>query len=173
MNEQTVALSDIEKIFNSDNQELILQSLELIRDVGNEQTFEFLIQQLRAQQNRDIQQAIIACLVDVKNPHCAKILCSYIENPDYAAQKAMLFSIAWQSALDFSSLNDCAVASICNDNFETAFEAHTLLEHIVNTISIENKQAYAQKLQTALLKNSDMQKEFLFNESLALLEDGD
>jgi hypothetical protein len=110
-------------------------------------------------------------LVDVKNPNCAKILCSYIENPAYSAQKAMLFSIAWQSALDFSSLSDSAVASICNDNFETAFEAHTLLEHIVDTISAGNKQAYTQKLKAALLKNSDMQKEFLFNESLALLDE--
>jgi len=173
MNEQTVTISDIEKIFNSDNQELVLQSLELIRDVGNEQIFEFLVQQLLTQKNHEIQQAIVSCLVDVKNPRCAKILCSYIENPAYSAQKSLLFSIAWQSALDFSSLSSCAVASICSGDFTTAFEAHTLLEHIADTISTEEKQEYTRQLKKALLQCTDFQKEMLLNESVALLEEID
>ncbi len=170
MSEQSVIISDIEKIFSSDNQELMLQSLELIRDVGNEQIFEFLIQQLLKQKNIEIQHTIITCLADVKNPRCTPILCSYIENSAYSAQKSLLFSIAWQSALDFSMLGKQAVESICNDDFATAFEAHTLLEHIFDTISNEDKQVYTQKLQTALLKNSDVQKEFLLNESIAFFE---
>lgn len=171
MSETTVTISDIENIFNSDNQELVLQSLELIRDVGNEQIFEFLVQQLLIQKNREIRQAIVACLVDVKNPRCAKILCSYIENPAYSAQKSLLFSVAWQSALDFSSLSSCAVASICSGDFETAFEAYTLLEHIADTIPAEEKQEYTRQLQKALLQCADFQKEMLLNESITLLED--
>lgn len=173
MNTQSTSTSDLEKIFSSNEHDAILQSLELIRDVGNEQTFDFLLQQLQQQKNREIQQAIVACLVDVKNPKCAETLCSYVSNSKYSAQKSLLFSIAWQSALDFSRLSNCAITSICTDNFETAFEAYTLLEHIAHSISDENKKAYAQELQAALLKNSDMQKEFLFNESIALVSNGE
>jgi hypothetical protein len=173
MNEQTVTLSDIEKIFNSDNQELVLQSLELIRDVGNEHIFEFLVRQLLTQNNHEIRQAIVDCLVDVKNPACAKILCSCVEKPEYSAHKSLLFSIAWQSALDFSSLSGCAVESICTGNFETAFEAHTLLEHVADAIPAGEKQEYSRKLKKALLQCADFQKEMLINESIALLEEID
>ncbi|MDR2963537.1 MAG: hypothetical protein LBU90_07925 [Bacteroidales bacterium] len=169
MSEQSVSLADIQKIFSSGNVELILQSLEHIREVGNEQIFDFLIQQLAANQNADIQRAISACLADVHNPHCAPILVKYVQNPDFAAHKSVLFSIAWQSALDFSELAEFAVESICNDDFATAFEAHTLLEHISPALLPEQKQAYTQQFETALQHCTDTQKEFLLRSSIDVL----
>ncbi|MDR1761699.1 MAG: HEAT repeat domain-containing protein [Bacteroidales bacterium] len=171
--EPAVSIADIEKIFDSNNQELIVQSLELISEIGNEQIFELLVRQLLKHKNYAIQQAISACLVDVKNPRCAEILRLYIENPENTAQKALLFSIAWQSALDFSVMSDFVVASICNDLFEIAFEAHTLLEQIADTLASEKKQMYIQQLNAALLQhnNSNTQKEFLLNDSIEILQE--
>jgi hypothetical protein len=134
----------------SDNQELITETFEQIREEGNTAVLPYLFDLLASSLGEGIKKEIYKLLCELKQTGAVPILIEAITNEKYAGIQEQLIRICWENGLDYSPYLSTFVDIVINGNFINAFEAFTVIENMEGTFDNEMLKGLIAKLETSI-----------------------
>jgi len=161
-----------EKSFNnlkSDNPDVVLQTIEEIRETGSSAQFSGLMELLHKTDIQDIKKHILTLFSELKSTDTVPLLMEAIQNKKYAIELKDLLSCCWQNGLNYSSYLPILIDLVINEEFLIAFEAFTVIENMYGKIDEVILTQELTKIQKSLI-NVDEQKKYLLNELSALIQ---
>ncbi|RUT80071.1 hypothetical protein [Ancylomarina longa] len=136
---------------------------------GKTEDIQVLLDLLLDQKNKEINNLILKFLADVKDKSAVEIITAAISNAKYAAIKKNLLITCWESSLDFGEYLSIFVDCLIHSDFETAFEAFTVIENLTESISDKVKQKQQEKLKNAIAESNEDKKGIL-HEAIHILD---
>lgn len=116
---------------NSENEQIIIDAVEEIREIGTPVVFDRLLNVLLKPVSCKVQDSIFLLLCDLKNQQCAEMLVNAAASGDYDSVKKQLIISMWQNGLDYCSHLPFFVDQILTADFEIGFEALTVIDEMV------------------------------------------
>jgi hypothetical protein len=150
--------------------ELVLNTVEKIRESGNTLILEGLIELLHSTGVPEIRQSVLTLLSDLKNKVCVPVLVAAITNEKYTDIRKDLVGCCWQNGLDYSEYLPLFIGLVINEEFQISFEAFTLIENMYGRIEDDVLDIETIKINEALKAASD-EKAYLLNSLLTIIRD--
>ena len=147
----------------SQNTELVLETIGKLRSSGNSAYLPVLIELLHSSKNPEIDSKIMSLLADIKHGEVIPQLLAAIQDKKYAAERKKLVSICWENGLDFSSSLPVFVDLVITEDLEVAFEAYTVIINMDGKITAQMLNAETDKMETALTTVSEQKKQLLID----------
>ena len=155
------------KLFDSDTKS-VLSALGRIKEKGNTGSLKPLVSLLNSEPGPEIEKEILFILNNLKAKDAVTEIINAIVNPEYVSIRKKLITCCWQNGLDFKNHLPLFADLIIEGDWETAFEAFTVIENMENLPEQKIIDAAAGKIREAL-KNADDQKKYFLTESLSLI----
>ena len=135
---------------NSEDVEIVKDALEKISETGNRFYLPLLFDLLNTMPEHDVEVEIIKLIGSVKNKESVNTFMRAVEDEKYKPIRQKLIAACWQNGLDFSNFIPVFIEIVINDDWETAFEAFTLIdnleylpgEEIINIARLKIKEAF-------------------------------
>ena len=151
----------IKKNLRSGKEDIILETINYLKDKGNSQIIPDLIELLRTVQNQKIQDEIADFLANIKNKDAIPLIIEAIQNERYKKEISILVSSCWQSSLDFSKYLPVFIDIFISEQFQTAFEAFTVIENLEGKFTKKDIDIEIDKLKSSITSISDDKRELL------------
>lgn len=145
--------------FSSD--ELIVSTLETIRESGDEYMILPLIELLFKPLEKKTKESVVSFLADLKNQNAVGIITKSISDNRNHKDLHYLVSACWQSRLNFSQYIDIFIDLICNADFQTSIEAYTSIENMLEKFNKEERTKHAKTLKMNYVKASSDKSELI------------
>lgn len=155
------------KLFDSDTKS-VLSALSRIKEKGNTGSLKLLVSLLNSKPGPEIEKEILFILNNLKAKDAVTEIINSIVNPEYISIRKKLITCCWQNGLDFKNHLPLFADLIIEGDWETAFDAFTVIENMENLPEQKIIDAAAGKIREAL-KNADDQKKYFLTESLSLI----
>jgi len=130
---------DLAQLLDKTDNTSILNAIAILRDEGNDQLLELVIQIYISNSDREVRTAIFQLICDLKNQKSAEFVMAFINNPELASAKQMLVSSCWQSRLNYIQYFELFIQMVFVEPFEIAFEAFTVIENMEDRVSESRK----------------------------------
>jgi hypothetical protein len=165
MSEIKISKKDERLINNllSKNQQVVIDTLEEIREDGTITLLPFLIDLLNSTKNEEISKQLYALLCELKQTGSTAIILDAINNEKYAGIQETLLRICWENGLDYTPYLSTFVNIVIHGDFMNSFEAFTVIENMEGTLSPEIAQSMVDQLQSALSEASIEKKSLIFD----------
>ncbi|PCH71168.1 MAG: hypothetical protein COC06_01935 [Bacteroidales bacterium] len=154
---------------NSTDNKVVLDSINQLRKDGKTEDITLLLDLMISNSNTEIQSSIHKFLADLKNQDSDKIILEAIANEKYITIKKILVSICWEASVDFSKYITTFVDLLIESDFETSFEAFTVIENLTEKISEESKPVEMKKLKDAIPEVSP-EKKGMLHETIHIID---
>lgn len=154
----------------SPDPELVLDTLESVRESGNRLIVEEIISLVHSTLFPEVKKSALMLLSELKDRESVPVLIAAIENEKYAPQRAELIACCWQNGLPYNDYLPLFVDLSIHEEFTVAFEAFTVIENMYGRIGDDIINAEMGKL-TAALKDANEQKAYLINALLTIIPD--
>jgi hypothetical protein len=151
----------------SDNQELISETFEQIREEGNTAVLPYLFDLLTSPKSEGIKKEIYKLLCELKQTGSVPILIEAITNEKYTGIQEQLIRICWENGLDYSPYLSTFVDIVINGNFINAFEAFTVIENMEGTFDNEMLKGLIAKL-VASIDTSPIEKRIFITDIIKM-----
>ncbi|MBN2598660.1 hypothetical protein [Labilibaculum sp.] len=148
---------------------VVLNSISQLRKEGKPEDIAPLLDLMISNSDKEIQLSIHNFLADLKNQDSAKIIIEAIANKKYLTIKKILVSICWEASIDFSKYISTFVDLLIVSDFETSFEAFTVIENLTEKISEESKPVEMAKLKDAISEVSP-EKKGILHEAIHIID---
>ncbi|MFO7868378.1 MAG: hypothetical protein R6U95_03660 [Bacteroidales bacterium] len=162
MNDITNKTNLFKKNLFSGDTSLVLDTISDIRKNGSITVIPLLLDLYIVNQNSIIQQAIKACLFDLKTPQVAPIIIEALSEKKYNRIKPFLIEVMWQANIDFSEYANIIVSLVYSDSFESAIEAMTVLDTISESITNNDKIVFKKELSNAAQDKQSPHKDIIY-----------
>ena len=169
MENQDISTTEIEKKLSSNNNILIIEAIENIRNQGDEKLLANLFELLISNNSVEIQNKILECISDLKDKKVVPFLISALKNQKFSSKKRELLNAYWQTNFDFSEFIDLFIEILLADSFEIGIEALTLIEIISENLTFEQRQALRSKITLAIPSSENLKKSLLEQAVLVLV----
>ncbi len=118
-------------VFESGNTNKIVEHIKILRKTGGSEIILLVLDLLDKTASEEVRAVIINLINDLKDPKCIPAIAEYLaKNPNHSSIKDVTTS-CWMSGLDYSEhLEDFAKVFV-NGDYETSFEALTVIEEMV------------------------------------------
>lgn len=153
----------------SNDPEIVLQTIEEIRETGSSAQFSGLMELLNETENQDIKKHILTLFSELKSTDTVPLLMEAIQNKKNADELKELLSCCWQNGLNYSSYLPFLVDLVINEEFLVSFEAFTVIENMYGIIIEEIIDLQVSKIHNALTTANE-QKKYLLNELLEIIQ---
>ncbi len=122
--------SEIKQLYSQQEKEVI-EALIKLRNSGDEEIMDALIDVLVATQSKEVYDEICKILYDLKNQESVKIIIDSLQLEKTQNHRHILISALWQSSIKSEEyLKELVDAAIVND-FITCLECLTVIENMV------------------------------------------
>jgi hypothetical protein len=158
----------IEANLFSANTATVISTLETLKERGNNAYLPLLFDLLNSKPEPEIEKEIVFILYNLKTKDAAPILVEAIQNPKYLPIRKELTAACWENGLDYKNYLPVFVDLIINDDWETGFEAFTVIENMENYPEQDIIDIATEKIHLGLDKANEKQKYFL-HEILTLI----
>jgi hypothetical protein len=155
------------KLFSADTT-LIVEALNTLKDKGNTAYLPLLFELLNTNPEAEVDKEIIFILYNLKIKDAVPVLVEAIQNPKYLPIRKKLTAACWQNGLDYSQFLPVFVDLVINEDWETGFEAFTVIENMENFPDKEITGIAKDKIHKAL-KDAGDQKKYFLHEILSLI----
>jgi len=156
---------------NSGNETMILETIDHLRTVGNPEYIPHLIGIFHRSGMETVKQSILLLLGELKDSNARSFLIEALASTEYSSSRKDLISCCWQNGLDFSGYLPFFVDLVIENEFETAFEAFTVIENMEHKQEVEGLAALISKTDKALETYSGSgSKSYLLQELRAILD---
>ena len=145
----------------SANDAVVLSAIEAIKVKGNKLYIPVLLDLLNASPEPDIEQQVIELLGSVKDKEAVNSFIRAIEDSKYQKIRKSVLVACWENGLDFSTFLPVFIDVIINDDWETAFEAFTVVDNFEFIPPLEIIKTSKSKIQNALPLANEQKKYFL------------
>ncbi|MEE4285983.1 MAG: HEAT repeat domain-containing protein [Mariniphaga sp.] len=152
----------------SANTATVIATLNTLKEKGNNAYLPLLFDLLNSNPEAEIEQEIIFILYNLKTKDAAPVLVEALQNPKFLPIRKKLTAACWENGLDYSSYLPVFVDLVINENWETGFEAFTVIENMENYPDQEIIDFATEKIHQGLVKANEQQKYFL-HEILTLI----
>jgi hypothetical protein len=149
--------------------EQIISLIQDFRDNGELFIVEPLIDILFTNRSFSLKQEILQFVSDIKNPDAIEIIADSIQHHMGDRNNYGLVSACWQSNLDFSSKLSIFIEILCNSDYQTSFEAFTVIENSIGNVSQKDLDIYISTIESKL-KNTPIEKQSLLTDMVVMLE---
>ena len=145
----------------SANVAVVLSAIETIRVKGNKLYIPVLLDLLNTSPEPDIEKQVIELLGSVKDKEAVNSFIRAIEDSKYQKIRKSVLVACWENGLDFSTFLPVFIDVIINDDWETAFEAFTVVDNFEFIPPLEIIKTSKSKIQNALPLANEQKKYFL------------
>jgi hypothetical protein len=153
----------------STDSKVVTNSIKQLREEGKPEDIQILLDVMVSKSEPEIQSSIHNFLADLKNQKAGQFIVDAIQNQKYSAIRKQLISICWESSVKFSNHISVFVDLLIESDFETAFEAFTVIENLTDKISEEGKLIEMAKLKDAI-SNVSADKKGMLHEAMHIIE---
>lgn len=151
------------------NDEQVISLIQEFRVNGELFIVEPLIEMLYSNRGQALKNSILEFIRDIKNQVAVIIITKSIQKHITDKYTTGLVSACWQSSLDFSDELPVFFDILCEGDYQTAFEAFTVIENSIGNVSQENISLYIATIESKL-KITPIEKQTLLAEMIAMLE---
>lgn len=149
--------------------EVVISAIELVKIKGNKLYIPLLFDVLNSSPEHEIQTEIKNLLGTIKDKTAINSFMRAIEDDKYKGIRKTILTACWQNGLDFSTFLPVFIDLVIHEDWETAFEAFTVIDNLEFLPGAEIINNSTIKINDALPKVPDQQKYFL-NEILLKLK---
>lgn len=146
---------------NSEDIEIVKDALEKISETGNRFYLPLLFDLLNTMPEHDVEVEITKLIGSVKNKESVNTFMRAVEDEKYKLIRQKLIAACWQNGLDFSNFIPVFIDIVINDDWETAFEAFTLIDNLEYLPGEEIINIAKQKITEALPAVNEQKRYFL------------
>jgi len=151
----------IKKNLFSTDTGVVISALESIQRKGNKLYLPILFDLLNASPEHEIETEIKNLLGTVKDKESVNSFLRAIEDDKYKSIRKEILTACWQNGLDFSTFLPVFINLIIHEDWETAFEAFTVIDNLEYLPSDEIIKISIAKINEALPFTNDQNKYFL------------
>jgi hypothetical protein len=152
---------NIETRLLSQNKVIVLNTLNTIKETGKTGYLPLLFDLLNSNPDEQIEKEITNILGTLKKKESVPVMADALQNPAYISIRKKLAAACWQNGLDFAPYLPLFVDIIINEDWETGFEAFTVIESMENFPEKSVIKKVAEKIHDALNNTTDRKKYFL------------
>lgn len=150
--------------------ELVLETIEKVRESGNSFILAGLIDLLHNTDLPEVKKSVLNLLSELKNKESVPAFIAAIKDEKYTIERKDLIACCWQNGLIYNEYLPLFIDLVINEEFMIAFEAFTVIENMVGKVEDEIIDKEIIKVKDAL-KNTTEQKAYLLNGLLAIIRD--
>ncbi|MFW6257473.1 MAG: HEAT repeat domain-containing protein [Prolixibacteraceae bacterium] len=159
---------DVQKKLFSANSDQTISAIHSIKQEGNKLYLPVLFDLLISNPEKEVQAEILTLLGSVKKSDTVPVFIKAIKDEKYRKIRKPLLTACWQNGLDFREYLTVFVQCVIEEDWETGFEAFTVIESMENypdqEITDETTTLINQSLESCRGK-----KEYLLQEILLLI----
>ncbi|MCA1760152.1 MAG: hypothetical protein LC658_10320 [Bacteroidales bacterium] len=159
---------NIEANLFSANTATVIATLNTLKEKGNNAYLPLLFDLLNSNPEAEIEQEIIFILYNLKIKDAVPVLVEAIQNPKYLPIRKKLTAACWENGLDYKNYLPVFVDLVVNEDWETGFEAFTVIENMENYPEQEIVEIATDKIHQGLNRANEQKKYFL-HEILTLI----
>jgi hypothetical protein len=163
-------LKGIHSKLKSKDQEILLKTIDLIRENGNSLIISDIIDLLHNTEFEDIKKSVLNLLSELKHQESVSSLMAAVNNQKYADERKDLLACCWQNGLKYNEYLPLLIDLVIDEEFMVAFEAFTVIENMYGRVEDEVIDAQVIKINN-VLNNTDDQKTYLLNGLLTIIQD--
>lgn len=146
----------------------VMSALEEVKVRGNIAYLPLLFDILTSKPDEQVEQEILKILGTLKIQEAVPVMAETLQSPMYSSIRKQLATACWQNGLNFEDYLPVFVELVVNEEWETGFEAFTVIENMDNYPNQEIIELSVSKIEHALPDASDKRRYFL-QEILALI----
>jgi hypothetical protein len=158
------------KALNSDNPLILKDTLVSIREKGHSKYIPVLVDLLLKNKDGEKLDLIRSFIADIKDSFIKTSIIDALKDEKYKTVRKELISICWESAVDFSEHMSLFIDIIIEENFNSSFEALTVIENLETSIESNIIKKEIDKLKSAA-NTTDEARRYLIHETVNLLEE--
>ena len=167
--EESAVINELKTIFESENESAIHDAIAYIHENGSLKMLPLLFDLLAVTTNESTKKDIYACLSDTKDKNATHLFVEALQDSRFVNEKSRLLSTMWQSNLDFSKYTRIFIPILLKETYETALEAHTLIEVCAEKLTEDEKSEYKTLINNAL-SDEKSEKRALLQATMDLLQ---
>ncbi|KJF43475.1 hypothetical protein [Draconibacterium sediminis] len=154
------------QLFSADKDQ-VLAALNKLKESGNKDYLPILFELMVAGCEAEVEKQIQKLLGTVKDKETIPVFISALQEEHFKPIRKNIATVCWQNGLDFSNDIEVFVDLVINENWETAFEAFTVIDNFEHFPSAEVMKPIKLKIARAL-KVSDEKRAYMLEELLKL-----
>lgn len=148
--------------------ETVISALNSLKKEGNEHYLPHLFELLNSNPGEEVEDEIIKLLNNLKVREAAPILAEALTQSKYKPIRKTLATACWQNGLDYKDHFLVFLDLVIEENWETSFEAFTVIDNMENYPAGEVVEQARDKIRQAV-KNAGEQKKYFLHEILTML----
>ena len=145
----------------SKESKVVIDSINQLREEGKPEDIAILLDMLLVNHDEEIQHTILKFLADIKDKKAGQIFMDAIANEKYKGIRKNLVGICWESSIDFTDYVPTFIDLLIESDFETSFEAFTVIENLTGVIPEDVKEKEKSKLKEAIADAAENRKGML------------
>jgi hypothetical protein len=159
----------LKKSLFSAKTDVVISAIEKVKEKGNKLYIPVLFDLLNSSPEIEIETEIKNLLGTIKDKNTVNSFMRAIEDDKYKGIRKTILTACWQNGLDFSTFLPVFIDLVIHEDWETAFEAFTVIDNFEFLPGVEIINFSITKINQAMPNVSDQQKYFL-NEILVKLK---
>ncbi|QIA08588.1 hypothetical protein [Draconibacterium halophilum] len=152
------------QLFSADKTK-VLDALNKLKESGNKDYLPILFELMVAGCETEVEQEIQKLLGTIKDKETIPVFINALQEDRYQPIRKNITTVCWQNGLDFSANIEVFVDIVINENWETAFEAFTVIDNMEHFPSPEVMKPIKLKM-AAALKVADEKRAYMLEELL-------
>jgi len=158
----------IQKKLFSANQNQTLSALNDLKNEGNKLYLPVLFDLLLSNPEEEVKKEIVKILGTIKMKDTVPVFAHALEQEKYKPIRKIVLTACWQNGLDFKDYLPLLINIIAEEDWQTGFEAFTIIENMKNLPEQEIIDESVQIIDSAV-KNSDQKKSYFLQEILMII----
>jgi hypothetical protein len=170
MKSETTEVKRLIKNLNSNDHNLVLETIQNLRYNGKVYYIPVVIELLRNTNIDEIKNSIACFLNDLKYQRAVNELVNAIQNKRYEKERETIISACWQSGLDFSRHIKTFVKLCFTENYQVAIEAFSVIENSISRCTKKEITEYI-SLVKSHIDEADREKKLLLVEMINMMKE--
>ena len=166
MNKTKINTTIKTQLFSADKDQ-VLAALNKLKESGNKDYLPILFELMVAGCEAEVERQIQRLIGTVKDKETIPVFINALQEEHFKPIRKNIATACWQNGLDFSDKIEFFVDLVINENWETAFEAFTVIDNMETLPSAEVMKPLKLKI-AAALKVANEQQAYLLEELLKL-----
>ncbi len=159
---------NLETSLRSEKTSTVLTALYELKDSGNISYIPVLLELLTTNPVEEVEKEIIYILNNLKVQKAVPVLVEAIQNPEYISIRKKIITACWQNGLNYKNQLPVFVDLVIQEEWETGFEAFTVIENMEEYPDRETLDLAVRKIQDAL-PGTEGKKKYFLQEILILI----
>lgn len=152
---------EIQNRLFSVTEETALSAIQSIKESGNKLYLPVIFDLLATQPTQLIEKEALNLLATIKDKETVPVLVAALKDDKYKTIRKNLVAACWQNGLDFSLHMEVFIDLIIDEDWDTAFEAFTVIENFEHFPPEEQYEKLKLKMAGALRKVNEQKQYFL------------